>query len=233
MKDRFSIVGKWEDNWFMNLPPHSKLLFTYLCDRCDVAGIIEINYRVFELHLGLKKLEIRDALLPLKTKIITDKKSKIWVTTHLFWQRYLPLVKGIEEHDWIINRLNSHLEKFNNAKEITDILSNVVIETQEQKNNTRSSNKKRFVQPDYEVFKDYYIDQKKDATEDSIKNLYDYYISCGWKVGNKPMKDWTAAIRNAIRKEKKGSKFNKNNPDKPNKTDISLSVSNAFSVKKT
>ena len=30
----------------------------------------------------------------------------------------------------------------------------------------------------------------------------DYFVSCGWKVGNKPMKDWQAAVRNWERRDR-------------------------------
>ena len=34
-----------------------------------------------------------------------------------------------------------------------------------------------------------------------VGRFFDYYEACGWKVGNKPMKDWKAAMRNWNRRE--------------------------------
>lgn len=38
MKRRFTDCDMWEGDWFMSLPLDMKLLWRYLCDRCDNAG---------------------------------------------------------------------------------------------------------------------------------------------------------------------------------------------------
>ena len=35
-----------------------------------------------------------------------------------------------------------------------------------------------------------------------VDRLFDYYSSKGWKIGNSPMKDWKAAVRNWARRDK-------------------------------
>ena len=45
MSYRFTNTDKWNDSWFCELTQIQKLLFIYLCDNCDIAGFIEINYR--------------------------------------------------------------------------------------------------------------------------------------------------------------------------------------------
>lgn len=222
MKDRYSVVARWEDTWFMDLPPNSKLLFSYICDRCDISGIIEWNTKVWSLHTGLKREQIIESMKFLESKLISDKKSKIWVKTHLYFQRYLPLTRGIEEHDWIISRLTSNFEKFGKPQEMLDILNNVVEKDKKSKKSDESASK--FKAPSYEEFKEYYLSEDKTAEEDRIKDLFDHYLSCGWKVNNKPMKDWNAAVRNGIRRAKKGKQ--------PTRTELALDVSQNFKVKK-
>lgn len=227
MKDRISIVGKWEDTWFMELPPNSKLVFTYVCDKCDGAGIIEFNSRIWPVHIGLTKEQVTEALKPLQSKLISDKKSKLWVKTHLFWQGYLPLHKGIEEHDWIINRLISNFEKFGSPKEISDILKNVVEPVKNEPAKKRATGERfRFVAPSYEQFRDYYVSQDENVEVDNIKALFDHYVSVGWKVGagSKQMKDWEASIRNAIRRAKNGKKGYKG----MERTSTAMSVASKF-----
>ena len=49
----FSDPDKWEEPWFANLSPEKKLLFIYLWDRCDHAGVINITTPIWSAHTGL------------------------------------------------------------------------------------------------------------------------------------------------------------------------------------
>lgn len=52
MAKRFTDTAKWDDGWFCSLPPASKFLWTYLCDKCDHAGIWKVNIALAKFHLG-------------------------------------------------------------------------------------------------------------------------------------------------------------------------------------
>lgn len=52
MARRMTDTGKWDDEWFMNLSSPAKLLWFYLCDSCDHAGIWKVNRRLAEFKIG-------------------------------------------------------------------------------------------------------------------------------------------------------------------------------------
>ena len=56
----------------------------------------------------------------------------------------------------------------------------------------------RFVEPSVAEIKAYC---SENGYEVDAGRFYDYYESKGWKVGNAPMKDWKAAVRNWVRRE--------------------------------
>ena len=58
---------------------------------------------------------------------------------------------------------------------------------------------KRFVKPTLEEISAYCKEQNYSVTP---QTFFDFYESKGWKVGNTPMKDWKAAIRNWVRNDK-------------------------------
>ena len=61
MPRRFTMTEKWHDEWFLQLTPHQKLLWNYLCDNCDIAGFWEKNLTLASLLTGLTFEEIQGA----------------------------------------------------------------------------------------------------------------------------------------------------------------------------
>jgi hypothetical protein len=208
-------TDRWKDSFFINLHPYSKLVLSYLYDNCDDAGFIDVNYTLWSEQLKIDKLEIRNSILELKPLLLSDKKVKLFVKDFLKHQKKLPLKYGDEESEWILQKLKSNLERFNNAPEILNIISSAIdLSSVEINDNKNEEVKKRniFKPPKYEEFEAYYLSVKPNADIDDIKNLYDYYNSCDWKVGsNKKMKDWQAAIRVCIRKINKAKFSNYKN----------------------
>jgi len=49
---RFTQTTKWDDPWFWELSPKAKLLWVFICDHCDYAGIIEISLRIASAKIG-------------------------------------------------------------------------------------------------------------------------------------------------------------------------------------
>lgn len=58
MAKRFTDTGKWQDLWFQELPCHYKLLWLYVLDNCDHAGIWKVNMRLASYHVGKEISEV-------------------------------------------------------------------------------------------------------------------------------------------------------------------------------
>jgi len=77
----------------------------------------------------------------------------------------------------------------------------------------QTAHKTRFVKPTLQEIDNYC--QANNYVVDA-KNFYDFYESKGWKVGNTPMKDWQATVRNWARRTKQeggkneGTDYNRN-----------------------
>ena len=67
----------------------------------------------------------------------------------------------------------------------------------------KATPKPRFVKPTLQEISTYC--QENNHVIDT-KNFYDFYESKGGKIGNSPMKDWQAAVRNWARRDKTGGK---------------------------
>lgn len=218
-------TDRWKDAWFIDLHPNAKLLLSYLYDNCDEAGFIDLQYSLWVTQLKMEKEFIVTSLKALKSALLSDTKKKLFIIDFLKHQKKLPLVKGIEESDWIIAKLKNNLERFNNAPGIINILNQITDPHTVKK--PPISRKKVFEEPTFEELKAYYLKEKPGAENSAIEDIYDHYVSCGWTVGkNKPMVDWEACVRKAIRREEErvGSRYNNRNTDKKSRTETTLSV---------
>ena len=52
MSKRLTDSEKWQDPWFAELPQEDKLLWLYLLDACDHAGVWKVNVRFLNFSLG-------------------------------------------------------------------------------------------------------------------------------------------------------------------------------------
>ena len=68
MAKRFTDSEKWKDAWFMDLPSKYKLLWTYLLDECDIAGIWKVNFKVAQFYIG-EHLEVAEVKRVLSSRV--------------------------------------------------------------------------------------------------------------------------------------------------------------------
>jgi hypothetical protein len=52
MAKRFTATEKWDDPWFFKLNDKIKLAWIFLLDKCDHAGIWNVNPSLIDFHLG-------------------------------------------------------------------------------------------------------------------------------------------------------------------------------------
>jgi hypothetical protein len=117
---RLTETDKWKDSWYIELSPYAKILLVYLYDNCDDAGFIDCVFKTWETQLKFETVRIKTALLELQKSLLSDKKKKLFIKDYLTHQKKFPLVKGNEEHDWIINKLKNN----NKAPNFKYLLSN-------------------------------------------------------------------------------------------------------------
>jgi len=54
MAKRFSETKIWEDEWYQSLPTKWKIVWKYLCDKCDEAGIWKPNFKLADFQINEK-----------------------------------------------------------------------------------------------------------------------------------------------------------------------------------
>jgi len=113
MAVRFTESEKWRDSWFSNLKPNEKLLFLYLCDNCNIAGIIEYNPKIWAVEIGWDRREIEGALMGLQSRIVWSKDQEcIFIRNFLKHQKNHPLNTKNKAHIGILRLFQRYSEKF-------------------------------------------------------------------------------------------------------------------------
>lgn len=104
MAKRFVETQRWQDEWFCNLGAEEKLLFIYLCDKCDNAGFWQVNYKLASFETGIKPNRIVRVSQGLAKGYLTDNKE-LFIKNFIYHQGNLPLNLKVPAHKGIYNIL--------------------------------------------------------------------------------------------------------------------------------
>ena len=77
MANRFTDTNKWKKRWIRVLPPDMKLVWCYLTDAVDHAGIWDVDIESLEFHLGIK-VTAKEILEAFHRKIIPVRGGHQW-----------------------------------------------------------------------------------------------------------------------------------------------------------
>jgi len=102
---RFTAAEKWDKAWFRKLSPKIKCLWLFLCDRCDQAGVIDIDWDLASFQIGEK---VSKADLPkFENRIVTLPSGSIWIPSFVEFQ-YGKLSDGCPAHKPIRRAIEKH-----------------------------------------------------------------------------------------------------------------------------
>ena len=188
MAKRMTDTDKWKKRFVRDLSPQHKLLWFYILDDCNHAGIWEVDIEVASIRVGY---ELVYDMLPkefLDKVVIFDNGDKWFIPDFIDFQ-YGELNPNSNVHKSVIQLL----ERYNLEGYVKGLqtLPNTVQDKDKVivKDKAKS---KRFVKPTLNDLEHYCIERNNKV---DIQKFFNYYESNGWKVGKNPMKDWRAAVR--------------------------------------
>lgn len=122
MAYRFTNTEKWKDSWFSNLKQIEMLLFIYLCENCDIAGFIEINYKRWASDLNSSESTMKESIKGLERGLIISNDGEcIYLKNFIKHQKNLPLNENNRAHVGIIKRFEMYRYKFD-IQDINDFI---------------------------------------------------------------------------------------------------------------
>tara|TARA_Y100001973_G_scaffold7329_1_gene10189 strand:+ start:3059 stop:3760 length:702 start_codon:yes stop_codon:yes gene_type:complete len=84
MSRRFTSTEKWDKEWFQDLSPKLKCLWQYLTDRCDHAGLWDVNFKMASFCIGEKVT--KDDLRAFEGKVKWIASDKLYLTGFVDFQ---------------------------------------------------------------------------------------------------------------------------------------------------
>ena len=183
-------TDKWKKRFVRELSPQHKLLWFYILDDCNHAGIWDVDLEVASIRVGF---DLTHDNLPSSfgEKVISFDNGDKWFIPEFIDFQYGELNPNSNVHKSVI----ALLEKYNlegylkGSQRVQSTLNN----KDKDKDIVKVKAKvKRFVKPTIEEVTDYCNERNNDV---DAEKFYDYYSSNGWKVGKNAMKDWKASVR--------------------------------------
>tara|TARA_R110002051_G_scaffold85502_2_gene150699 strand:+ start:1526 stop:2179 length:654 start_codon:yes stop_codon:yes gene_type:complete len=180
MAKRFTDTDKWKKGFMRGLPTKYKLMWLYILDDCNHAGVWETDFEVASIRIG-SKISENEAIKHYADNIrIFDNGDKWFVPKFIDFQ-YGQLNANSRPHQAVIKLIDKY--DLYSIKGISPIdngeLDKPVL--------------KRFKKPSISDIADYCTERKNNVVPEKF---YDFYESNGWKVGKNNMKDWKASLRN-------------------------------------
>jgi len=190
MAKRMTDTDKWKKRFLKELKPEHKLLWFYILDDCNHAGIWDVDIEVASIRIGA---DLIYDMLPqafLDKIVIFDNGDKWFIPDFIDFQ-YGELNPNSNVHKSVIALLDRYnLEGYGKGSQgVQSTLNNKDKDKDIVKDKVKV---KRFVKPTIEEVSDY-CDERSNSVD--AEKFYDYYSSNGWKVGKNSMKDWKASVR--------------------------------------
>ena len=184
MAKRFTDTDKWKKGFIKNLPAKYKLLWLYILDDCNHAGIWDTDFEVASIRIG-SKINEKEAAQVLSEQIkIFDGGNKWFIPKFIDFQ-YGQLNENVNAHKSVIKLLDKY-DVYN-----IEGISPVDVAGFEGQI-SKPVKFKRFKKPTVQEVNEYCIERNNSVNPESF---IDFYESNGWKVGKNPMKDWKACVR--------------------------------------
>lgn len=127
MAKRYTATEKWDKAWFRKLSPRHKALWQYLCDRCDQAGMWEVDFDSASHFVNDVKPITEADLKVFGARLERYSTDKIWIVDFISFQ-YTELSDKSPAHKPIFKLLS----KYNLLHRVLSRLSNSLLEKEKE-----------------------------------------------------------------------------------------------------
>ena len=204
-KKRYVNTTFWRDDYISSLDPSEKLLFLYLltCPDTTIAGVYQIPIKIIAADTGFDK----DMIVKILERLERDGKvlyrdGWIAIKNFLKHQSENPSVRAGVERE-LVSVPQDMIDFVTACRQPVDSLSDpdIVKYSKVKLSKGESKVKQAVFNPPTPDEVQAYLDSQKAKFFDG-EQFCDFYTARGWLIGKNKMKDWRAAVRTWIRRDK-------------------------------
>jgi hypothetical protein len=193
MSKRFTETTKWDDPWFRKLQPCEKLLWLWLLDRCDAAGVIDpdLDLAAFQIGYGYPM----DTLSVFGDRVVTLANGKQFIPKFIGYQ-YGRLSPDCKPHNQVFAALEKNginatdLQEKGYPKGMDTLKDKDKIKTRQEKDSSLTGAKAKAEMTEVLAF----VESIGLPPQDG-EWVFHKWEGNGWSNGGKPIKDWKATLR--------------------------------------
>lgn len=177
MAKRFTEVEKWKDPWFSNLTNDEKIIWLYLLDDCNHAGIWKVNLRRlnFECYTNVSLDDLRN-LLGDRIVELSDEK---WFIPKFVTFQYSNLNSKSKPILSVVDLLSKEglIEEDSNSNKtlsipFTNSMNTLNKELDKSKDTTKDKDKDKAKEMDMDKFQDKSMDKSKEQYQEMDEELW-------------------------------------------------------------
>lgn len=208
MAKRLTDTEKWKKQFVRSLPAPYKLLYFYVLDACDHAGIWDVDIEVAQLYTG-SKLDETKAIQLFDGKIMVMGGGAKWFLPDFIAFQYGELNENNNAHKSVIKRLNKWA-LLDQKNEVLVSPSSGALDKDKDKEVVKDKVKDKGAH----LFKnspfaplDLFIQKMQEAEKYACFD-HEYYheVLMNWSAEGKMKKDWIATAKNWMLRDLKDGK---------------------------
>jgi hypothetical protein len=189
---RFTDTAKWQDPWFRRLSGGAKMLWYYLTEHADPAGVTEIDMDLISEDCKMPITEKHMAELGDRVQLFGN---KALIPKFITFQ-YSTLSESCPPHKRIFEAIAKHglIECEDGAYRHPDAETSSTPERKPSPPAKKAATPKRKAKPESREEFDAYFQELKLTPRDA-EYAWAKWEGSGWLNGGKPIKDWRNTVR--------------------------------------
>lgn len=177
------------------MPPKLKCLWQWICDKCDPAGVIDVDYEAASFQIGSKVTE--EDLKSFGDRVELLPCGKWWIVRFIPFQ-YGVVSEACRAHGPVLSAISAYSLEDRVSKGYSKVLNTLHVQDKVQdKDNTGGvggeKSKPRKDRGTLDEVRDFCA--AEGIPDSDAQAMFHKWEGCGWKNGGAAIKDWRSVLR--------------------------------------